>query len=152
MDLLPTLMGLAGVEKSGMGMHGHSLKPLMTGRAKKWPRQYAFSSTFIRNGGPLLTKLTEGGQTKELREIMGTTAVPTVTDKRWTYIAYGEKGRPELYDFRTDLDQRKNVIAQNPRVRLRMEEALAEFLVSVGTPDTTGDRRRPTGGPDYARP
>ena len=127
-DLLPTLMGLAGVEKGGLGMHGHSLKPLLTGRAKKWPRQYAFSSTFIRNGGP------------------------TVTDKRWTYIAYGEKGgKPELYDMKADPGQKKTVIRQHTAVAKRMQKALAEFLAGVGTPEENYSLLGPVGGPDYAR-
>ena len=126
-DLLPTLMALSGVKKSHLGMHGHSLKPLMSGRGKKWPRQYAFSSTFIRNGGP------------------------SITDGQWTYISYGEqKGRPELYEMRKDPGQKRNVIRQYPGVRKRMEQALAEFLQKVGTPKENYELLGPIGGPDYA--
>ena len=126
-DLLPTLMALSGVKKSRLGLHGHSLKPLMSDRGKKWPRQYAFSSTFIRNGGP------------------------SITDGQWTYISYGEqKGRPEFYDIRKEPGQKRNVIRQYPGVRKRMEQALAEFLQKVGTPKENYELLGPIGGPDYA--
>jgi arylsulfatase A-like enzyme len=126
-DLLPTFMELAGVKSAvDLKMHGLSLAPLMRGRAKKWPRQYAFSSTFIRNGEP------------------------TVTDKRWTYIAYGEKGgRPELYDLRVDPGQKKNVLGTFPGVARRMKKALGDFLLDVGTPEENYELLGPVGGPDY---
>ena len=50
-DLLPTLLDLTGVPGPGLDMHGHTLTPLMRGRAKGWPQRQAFSSTFLRNGG-----------------------------------------------------------------------------------------------------
>jgi len=126
-DLLPTLMDFAGMKKGGLELHGHSLRPLMQGKTKGWPRKYAFSSTFLRNGGP------------------------TVTDKRWTYITYGEKGgRPELYDLRTDPGQRKNLIRQRSEVARRMQKALGGFLARVGTPEENYDLIGPVGGPDYA--
>ena len=127
-DLLPTLMALAGVEKSDLGMHGHSLAPLLTGPSA-WPRQYAFSSTFIRNGGP------------------------TVTDERWTYLAYGEHGgAPELYDLQADPQQQQNVIGEHPAVAQRMQKALVDFLDEVETPEENRALLGPVGGPDYASP
>ena len=127
-DLLPTLMALTGVEKSGLGMHGHSLEPLLTGPSA-WPRQYAFSSTFIRNGGP------------------------TVTDERWTYLAYGEHGgAPELYDLQADPQQQQNVIGEHPAVAQRMQKALVDFLDEVETPEENRALLGPVGGPDYASP
>ena len=127
-DLLPTLMALAGVEKSDLGMHGHSLAPLLTGPSA-WPRQYAFSSTFIRNGGP------------------------TVTDERWTYLAYGEHGgAPELYDLQADPQQQQNVIGEHPAVAQRMQKALVDFLDAVETPEENRALLGPVGGPDYASP
>ena len=124
-DLLPTLMALAGVEKSDLATHGHSLVPLLTGSAA-WPRQYAFSSTFIRNGGP------------------------TVTDEHWTYLAYGEHGgAPELYDMQADPQQQQNVIDEHGEVARRMQHALADFLDAVQTPAENRTLLGPVGGPDY---
>ena len=125
-DLLPTVMELAGVKKKGLETHGHSLRPLMRGKAKGWPRKYAFSSPFLRNGGP------------------------TVTDKRWTYISYGEKGgKPELYDLKEDPGQKKNLIHQQPDMARRMQKALADFLAGLGTPEENYELIGPVGGPDY---
>ena len=125
-DLLPTLLDLTGVKGEGFDMHGHTLAPLMNGRAKGWPRRQAFSSTFLRNGGP------------------------TVTDKRWTYLAYGEKGgRPELYDLREDPRQKHNLVRKEPRVARRMEKNLADFLSRVGTPEENYSLLGPVGGPDW---
>ena len=124
-DLLPTLMALAGVEKSDLAMHGHSLAPLLAG-STAWPRQYAFSSTFIRNGGP------------------------TVTDERWTYLAYGEHGgAPELYDMQVDPQQQTNVSGEHPEVARRMQQALADFLDEMETPEENRALLGPVGGPDY---
>ena len=124
-DLLPTLMALTGVEKSGLAMHGHSLAPLLTGSAA-WPRQYAFSSTFVRNGGP------------------------TVTDEHWTYLTHGEHGgAPELYDMQADPQQQMNMIGEHPAVAQRMQQALADFLDAVETPEENRVLLRPVGGPDY---
>jgi len=129
-DLLPTLLALTGTKTGGLDPHGHSLVPLMgqsaSGSAKGWPRKYAFSSTFLRNGGP------------------------TVTDKRWTYLAYGEKGgKPELYDLKADPQQKKNIIRQEPKVAARMHRALTAFLKDVGTPEENYELIGPVGGPDY---
>lgn len=127
-DLLPTLMDVAGVEKKELQMHGHSLGPLLKGREKGWPRRYAFSSTFMRNGGP------------------------TVTDKRWTYIAHGEKeGRPELYDVKEDPGQRRNLVRKRADIARRMDKALRDFLADVGTPEENYALLGPVAGPDYAR-
>ena len=124
-DLLPTLIALAGVDPDGLEMHGHSLAPLMGGPAE-WPRQYAFSSTFLRNGGP------------------------TVTGDGWTYLAHGEDGgAPELYDMRADPRQEANVIGARPEVAGRMRQALAEFLDEVETPAENRALLGPVGGPDY---
>ena len=126
-DLLPTLMDLAGVKHKNLEMHGHSLRPLLRGDTKDWPRKYAFSSPFIRTGGP------------------------TVTDKRWTYISYGEKGgKPELYDLKSDPGQKKNVIRKYPGVTRRMQKALSDFLSGIGTPEENYSLLAPVGGPDYA--
>ena len=127
-DLLPTLVDATGVEGNGLDPHGYSLLPLVKRRKAKWPRRYAFSSTFLQNGGP------------------------TVTDKRWTYISYGEKGgRPELYDLASDPRQKRNLIRQHPTVARRMGRALAGFLSSVETPEENYSLIGPVAGPDYAR-
>ena len=125
-DVLPTLLQLTGVKPGGLDMHGHSLVPLMKGSKRPWPRKYAFSSPFLRNGGP------------------------TVTDGRWSYISYGERGgKPELYDLRQDPGQRRNVLRQNPKVASRMRRALGSFLQEVGTPEENYELLGPVGGPDW---
>ena len=74
-----------------------------------------------------------------------------MTDKRWTYLAYGEKGgRPELYDLRQDPGQKRNLIRREPQVARRMEKALAKFLTGVGTPEENYSLLGPVGGPDWA--
>ena len=126
-DLLPTLLDLCKVKRTDLGVHGHSLVPLLRGHKTPWPRRHAFSSTFIRNGGP------------------------TVTDKRWSYISYGERdGKPELYDLKADPGQKRNVIRKEATVASRMRKALDTFLASVDTPKENLDLLGPIGGPDYA--
>ena len=130
-DLLPTLLDIARVGSGELVMHGHSLRPLLGAGGGKgkvaWPRKYAFSSTFLRNGGP------------------------TVTDRRWTFVAYGEKGgRPELYDMKEDPAQRRNVIRRHPTVARRMARALRGFLQELETPEENYELLGPVGGPDWA--
>ncbi len=126
-DLLPTFLDLTGVQYQGPPLHGHALAPLLRGKTAGWPRQHAFSSTFIRNGGP------------------------TVTDRNWTYIPHGEKGgRAELYDMRKDPGQRKNLIRRHPRIAARMDQALREFLLQVDTPEENYTLLGPVAGPDWA--
>ena len=73
-----------------------------------------------------------------------------MTDKRWTYLAYGEKGgKPELYDLKADPQQKKNIIRQEPKVAARMPRALTAFLKDVGTPEENYELIGPVGGPDY---
>lgn len=125
-DLLPTFLEMTGAEYQGPPLHGHALVPLLGGETTGWPRQYAFSSTFIRNGGP------------------------TVTDHCWTYIAHGENGgRAELYDMRTDPDQREDLIRQRPGIAARMDHALREFLLQVETPEENYTLLGPVAGPDW---
>jgi len=125
-DLLATVLDYARLRSRAPDMHGHSLKPLL-GRGKApWPRRYAFSSTFLRNGGP------------------------TVSDKRWTYLAYGEKGgRTELYDRREDPRQKRNLIRKRPEIARRMQRALGAFLRDLGTPEENYSLLGPVGGPDW---
>ncbi|MFH1570786.1 MAG: sulfatase-like hydrolase/transferase [Gemmatimonadota bacterium] len=126
-DLLPTLLDLTGVKGKGLELHGHSLRPLLAGRRSGWPRRHAFSSTFLRHGGP------------------------TVTDGRWTYLSYGEKGgRPELYDVRQDPGQRRNLVRKCPEVAARLRRALGAFLTEVGTPPENYELLGPVGGPDWS--
>ena len=126
-DLLPTFLDLSGVDYQGPRLHGHALTPLLKAGSGRWPRRFAFSSTFIRNGGP------------------------TVTDRNWTYIPHGEKeGRAELYNLRTDPGQRKNLVRRHPRVAARMERALREFLLRVDTPEENYTLLDPVAGPDWA--
>ena len=125
-DVLPTLLELTGVRPGGLDMHGLSLSPLMKGSRRRWSRKYAFSSTFLRNGGP------------------------TVTDGRWSYLSYGERGgKPELYDLREDPGQRRNVLRRHPEVASRLRRALGTFLKEVGTPEANYELLGPVGGPDW---
>ena len=125
-DLLPTFLEMTGVDYQGPPLHGHALAPLLRGETADWPRRYAFSSTFICNGGP------------------------TVTDHDWTYLAHGENGgRAELYDMRTDPEQRVNLIRQHPHIAARMDEALREFLLQVETPEENYTLLGPVAGPDW---
>ena len=126
-DLLPTFLDLSGVDYQGPHLHGHALTPLLQARGREWPRRFAFSSTFIRNGAP------------------------TITDRNWTYVPQGEKaGRAELYQMRSDPGQRKNLVRRHPRVAARMERALREFLLWVGTPEENRSLLDPVAGPDWA--
>ncbi len=105
-DLMPTLLELAGVPVPEC-VQGRSLVPVLRGETEEL-REFAFS----------------GGAPNAQRE----TACITVHDGRWAMHVFPQRERWELYDLRRDREQRKNVVAQHPRVAQRLHAAVVRFL------------------------
>jgi len=112
-DIMPTVLDLASVPLPDQ-MHGHSLKPLMDGKAE-WPRKVACCSQALaadRAGSPRTT----------------------IRDSHWTLIIGDKEGTaPELYDLRSDPAQERNVFAAHRDVADRLHRDFLQWLKQVGT-------------------
>ena len=112
-DLMPTLLDLAGITKTPP-THGHSLLPLLKGRKVTWPRSFNVAS-----------------QGLEAHENTNWTTVRTAS---WClYVGGRAKDKPQLFDLRKDPGEKKNVFTKNRNVAKRLAGLLARRLESVGT-------------------
>ena len=121
-DILPTLIDLAGVEAEAQPpepFHGRSFAPLLRGRRVKPVRDLAISASFLR--------ATDGG-------IAEKAVTPAVYADRWAYVPIGPEGRPELFDLRTDPYAKKNVIRQHAPVARELHNKMIAWLEELGAP------------------
>ena len=102
-EIMPTILDF--FKAKGPKMHGESLLPIMKGE-KESIRDFAIS-----------------GYYKKSWRIM---------TKEWAYTHYLTKGyEDELFDRIKDHAEQKNVIADNPEVRDKLELQLRRFLASL---------------------
>lgn len=112
MDLLPTVLELAGAEIPPQA-EGRSLVPLLRGESTHL-RDLAFSGSF-----PPWPNL----------------APISVTDGRWTFLDMGDRERWELYDLHEDPQQERNLAAECPEEVERMHGAVVEYLREREAPE-----------------
>jgi len=115
MDFFPTLLELAGAEKSAArtAVDGVSLVPLLRGE-KQTPHQKLFwHYPHYWNGGKISPY-----------------SVARVGD--WKLIRFYETGREELYDVKSDLSERKDLAAARPEKRQELAGRLDAWLHEVG--------------------
>lgn len=98
-DLMPTLLDMAGVDASGLGLQGQSLKPLLDGRAAAW-RDYAFASS-KRNLDHRTDMLIDERAAR---------------DGRWKLLHYLYKPGFELYDLKADPQEAEDVSRGHPEI------------------------------------
>lgn len=108
-DLPATILDATRVK--GPKMHGQSWLPLMTGKKRKnWDAVY--SSKYNGDGN----------------KISYCPTYLTATTEKWTYIA-GEAGhKPELYDQKADLNQKRNVARKHPGVVRKLHAGIVKFM------------------------
>jgi len=117
-DIAPTVLELAGLPVPA-GMDGHSLCPLLEGRASAW-RQDFFYEHHFHFGGKI--PRTEGVRTAD-----------------WKYITYLDVEPPyeEIYDLKADPFEERNLAAEPARrdrlesLRARHREYVAKFGSAV---------------------
>ena len=105
LDLMPTLLELAGIEVP-VGLHGVSLVPLLQGDPTG-PRDVVFAELLIdlkKYGGPVATLRTD----------------------RWKLIRRNN-GQDELYDLQTDPEERTNLIHDQPEVAARLASRIQDW-------------------------
>ena len=112
-DLMPTILDAAKV--TCPKVYGKSWLPLMAGKAKKnW--NMVFSS---KHGA------------KDMRLDLCPSWL-TVTTRKWAYVCEEPGHKAELYDSRSDPQQKRNVAKKNPKVCRKLQAAAAEFLREQG--------------------
>jgi arylsulfatase B len=101
-DFLPTVLDLCGVPYEPGAFHGRSLAPLVRGGETEWPER-----ALVTDSQRLLRPL-KWRQSCVMRQSSG---------REWRLI----NGR-ELYDLRSDPEQRRDVAAGHPEVVARLRE------------------------------
>ena len=120
-DILPTLLDLAGVKVNPPEpFHGSSFAPLLRGRSRKQPRDFAISGSYVR---------LENG--KSLRRAV----TPVLYTKSWAYAPIGATGRRELYRLSEDPYCETNVAAAHPGMVKKLDRLFMDWLEDVGAPD-----------------
>jgi arylsulfatase A-like enzyme len=138
-DLMPTLLELAGAPDPGT-MHGKSLLPLLTGKAKA-NRDFAVSSSAIIH--PL--QRPKDGTRHALRQLRNSFWLrPSVirTGRWWLTITQVEGIGCELYDMRSDPGQKRNLARRHPEVARRLHRKYLRFLESLGADPAYLEPRR----------
>ena len=107
-DLLPTFVDLLNLDfNPPKALDGISLKPLLYGEAENWPNRVLYMDT-----------------QRELNLVKYKSY--TVMDNNWRLV----NGK-ELYDMRTDLAQKQNVIDEHPEVAERLSLGYEDWWSSI---------------------
>ncbi|NRB52887.1 MAG: sulfatase-like hydrolase/transferase [Saprospiraceae bacterium] len=153
-DIFPTLCELVGLELPNRPMDGVSLLPLIKGeqveRAQPihfWnfdTRHLAKDTAYIdvekQKGTTPLVKKLRGAYTRNFQNFRHTSISPedflgerAILDDNYKLIIDEQKGQEvkELYDIREDPGEKKNLIAQNPTIAIRLEKQMKDWQQSV---------------------
>ncbi len=110
LDITPTIMDLTGAQEPGSAPQGKSLLPVIEKKEKK--DREALIETFYP------------------RENFGWSELVALVADKWKYI---QCPRPELYDLKSDPEERKNVLDSSPEATARLKKQLeAELLLAGG--------------------
>ncbi|MBK5294249.1 MAG: arylsulfatase [Acidobacteriia bacterium] len=114
-DVLPTLMDLCGLKRTGKKqLHGRSLQPLLRGESQRWSdRAITVDSQRMEN----LVKWRQAA----------------VMTQQWRLVSPGPGGEPklELYDIQKDPRQQKDIAGQHPDVVLRLQGEYEKWWTEV---------------------
>jgi len=105
-DLMPTVLELMGVPVPET-VQGRSFVPLLKGRRVSWRREAVTAC----HG-----------------------AFAQITNRRWLYGAWAHEHAPKLFDRKSDPEQKRDVLKQNPAVALRLHRKLMAELKRLGAP------------------
>jgi arylsulfatase A-like enzyme len=123
-DILPTLLDLARIKvKTPEPLHGKSLAPLLRGRSTKAVREFVVTASCLRSSAPK----------KPRRKAV----TPVLYTKKWAYVPFGPRGRPELFDLAADPYAAKNIAAKHPPTVKRLHAKLVAWLRQIDAPPET---------------
>tara|TARA_B100000674_G_scaffold224271_1_gene184103 strand:- start:13 stop:1371 length:1359 start_codon:yes stop_codon:yes gene_type:complete len=132
MDFLPTLAALSGGLLSANKIDGHDITPLLTG-TKGAASPYEVFYYYRRRQ---LQALRWGDWKWHLP--LGNTF------PNWTTANQKGRGRPgKLVNLKTDLAEKVDVTAANPKVMIKMRELVAQAEATLGNEDCQGKEQRP---------
>jgi len=121
-DILPTLLELAGVEaQPPEPFHGRSFAKALSGKAVDTGQDFAVSGSFLR--------------LKEDRALPSNSVTPVLYTNDWAYIPIGPGGEPELCDLKSDPYAQNDVSNANPDVVRNLHERLVAWLRDMDAPD-----------------
>ncbi len=135
-DVLPTLADLCGIPvPKAYAPDGISLKPLLAGSNKPWPRTHHFVQFHGAAGGNALPPQPFSHS--------------VVLTKRWRLVNHGDQF---LYDIQADPAQRNDVSKEHPEVAKQLREAYKPFWANVSPPHDPGANRSGQSGSKPNRP
>ncbi len=121
LDLLPTLLALAGVELPA-NLDGVSIAPLLLGTSQLAPRKFFWHFPHYNN---------QGGR-----------PAGAVRDGDWKLIRYYDTGELQLFDLQDDVAETTNLASEQPQQVARLQKLHDEWLASI-------DAQRNTPNPDF---
>ena len=132
MDFLPTFAALSGGLLSANKIDGHDITPLLTG-TKGAASPYEVFYYYRRR------------QLQAVRWGDWKWHLPLAnTFPNWTTANQKGRGRPgKLVDLKTDLAEKVDVTAANPKVMAKMRELVAQAEAALGNEDRQGKEQRP---------
>jgi len=132
MDFLPTFATLSGGLLSANKIDGHDITPLLTG-TKGAASPYEVFYYYRRR------------QLQAVRWGDWKWHLPLAnTFPNWTTANQKGRGRPgKLVDLKTDLAEKVDVTAANPKVMAKMRELVAQAEATLGNEDRQGKEQRP---------
>jgi arylsulfatase A-like enzyme len=121
LDILPTLLALAGIEPPA-GLDGVNIAPLLLGQGELAPRKLFWHFPHYNN---------QGGR-----------PAGAVRDGNWKYVTYYDTGEQQLFDLKADVGERHNVAGQHPDLAARLASLHEEWLTAINA-------QRNTPNPDF---
>jgi arylsulfatase A-like enzyme len=132
-DLMPTILDLFGQEIPAY-VEGESLLPAVKNHSKPG-REYVIT------GCPFIN----AGDTDQLVDhLLRKCVVPsmtTITTDEWSLLHDCEPGGSELYNLKSDPEQKKNVLGQNPDIARNLHQYLVKFMQETSVPQRLQEPR-----------
>jgi arylsulfatase A-like enzyme len=132
-DLMPTILDLFGQEIPAY-VEGESLLPAVKNHARPG-REYVIT------GCPFIN----AGDTDQLVDhLLRKCVVPsmtTITTDEWSLLQDCAPGGSELYNLKSDPEQERNVIGQNPDIARDLHQYLVKFMQETNVPQRLQEPR-----------
>jgi len=117
LDIMPTLLSLAGVRNKPTAMEGQDLSPLLFGQDLKLS-EWSFSSAVAQN--PMIP---------DQGDVSGYVSVQNTDHKLiWNF----PNGQPALYDLNSDPDEQEDVSSDNPDLAASLARVLSRHVIDLG--------------------
>jgi len=127
-DLMPTVLDIMDQEIPSR-VEGRSLLPMIKDPSLPG-REYAFSSASFTNIGDIDLSVDNIGRR------VGKASLATITTNEWSLIYDVEPGGSELFNLKSDPNQEKNVISENPDKARQLHQIFVKHMR-----DTNVDKR-----------